>query len=113
MKRITGWLVLVPLCVVLVVFTLANRQMVEVRFDPMSSASSLVSPVEVPMFVVIYAMLLVGVVLGGVATWFTQGRQRREKRKWRRQARKLEQDQLRQQNEAGSGPDRPQLFDVS
>ena len=112
MKRITGWLVLVPLCVVLVVFTLANRQMVEVRFDPISPLNPLISPVEVPMFVVIYAMLLVGVVLGGVATWFTQGRQRREKRKWRRQAKKLEQEQ-RQDSETGSGSTRARLFDAS
>ncbi len=111
-KRITGWLVLVPLCVVLVVFTLANRQMVEVRFDPISPLNPLISPVEVPMFIVIYAMLLLGVVLGGVATWFTQGRQRREKRKWRRQAKKLEQEQ-RQDSETGSGSTKPRLFDAS
>ncbi len=116
-KRLTGWLILAPLSLVLIVFALANRQMVEVRFDPFSSTSPLVAPVEVPMFVVIYVVLLFGVILGGVATWFTQGRQRREKRQWRREAKKLEQEQKAQGSpqagNAGSASGGTQLFDAS
>lgn len=89
-KKLVGWLVLLPLCVVLALFALANRHAVEVRFDPFSDTTPLVGPVQIPMFVVIYALLIAGVILGGIASWFAQGKQRREKRQWRKKARELE-----------------------
>ena len=112
-KRLTGWLILAPLSLLLIVFALANRQLVELRFVPFSTTSPLVAPLEVPMFVVIYVILLLGVILGGVATWFTQGRQRREKRQWRREAKKLEQEQRHQDAKSQSDSARAQLFDAS
>lgn len=89
-KRLVGWLFLLPLSLVLVVFALANRQMVEINFDPLNTANPLVAPIIVPQFVVIYTMLLLGVVLGGLAVWITQGRNRADRRKWRNEARRLE-----------------------
>jgi len=72
---------------------LANRQVVEVRFDPFFAANPLIAPIHVPQFLLIYAMLIAGIVLGGIASWFAQGKQRREKRHWRRKARELEEAQ--------------------
>lgn len=95
-KKLVGWFVLLPLCVVLALFALANRHAVEVRFDPFADTNPLVGPVDIPMFVVIYAVLILGVVLGGTASWFAQGRQRREKRQWRKKARELEAVRTRQ-----------------
>jgi len=88
-KRIVGWFVLVPLCAVLVVFALANRHMVSVRLDPMSPETTLLPHAQVPLFIVIYGMLTLGVVLGGTAVWFAQGRYRKERRRYRKEAEKL------------------------
>jgi uncharacterized integral membrane protein len=88
-KRIVGWIVLVPLCAVLVIFALANRHAVPVRFDPISADSPFLPGAEVPLFVVIYCMLLAGIVLGGFAMWFAQGRNRRERRQFKREAERL------------------------
>lgn len=92
-KRIVGWFVLLPLSVALILFALANRHPVVVGFNPFTTADA---PPEagygVPLFLVIYAVLLVGVLLGGVATWFTQSRHRLEKRQLRREAERLHRD---------------------
>jgi len=88
-KRIIGWFVLVPLCAILVVFALANRHMVSVRFDPMSPETPLLPHAQVPLFIVIYGMLTLGVILGGIAVWFAQGRYRKERRRFRKEAEKL------------------------
>jgi uncharacterized integral membrane protein len=117
-KRLVGWFVLLPLCVVLVIFTLANRHMVELRFDPfgpLGGQAPLISPVQVPMFVVIYGVLIVGVALGGMATWFTQGAQRRGKRHWRREAKKLahERDVSSKKPDSTTAGERTSLFDAS
>jgi uncharacterized integral membrane protein len=89
-KRIVGWFVLVPLCAVLVVFALANREPVTVNFNPFIAAGDPAMPgVGVPLFVVIFGVLLVGVLLGGIATWFTQGPHRRDEKSFRRENERL------------------------
>lgn len=89
-KRIAGWVVLVPLSLALIVFALANRQLVVVNFNPMIGTETLAAPsFGVPLFLVVYAVLLCGVVLGGIATWFAAGRSRQERRHWRREAERL------------------------
>jgi uncharacterized integral membrane protein len=89
-RRIVGWVVLVPLCLVLVVFALANRQLVVVNFNPLVPSEALTTPgVGVPMFLVLFGVLLFGVVLGGVATWFAQAQHRRDERAYRREAERL------------------------
>ena len=61
-RRIVGWVVLVPLCLVLIVFALANRQLVVVNFNPLVPSEALTTPgVGVPLFLVLFAVLLFGV----------------------------------------------------
>src|ERR1700753_2866880 len=82
-KFLTG-LVLVPLGLIFVVFAVANRHLVTVSFDPFNSSNPSVA-VTLPLFVVIIAVAIAGVVAGGSATWFRQ-------RHWRRAARQHEAD---------------------
>jgi len=81
-KFLTG-LVLIPLGVVFIVFAVANRHQVTVSFDPFNSDST--AGVTLPLFVVIIAVAILGVIAGGMATWFRQ-------RHWRRAARRHEAD---------------------
>ncbi len=104
-KRLIGWFVLVPLSVLLVLFALANRQVVHVGLDPFGREPALLPGFDIPLFGVIYAMLLAGVLLGGLAVWLTQGRHRRERRQFRREAERLgrELDGARRQNGSQTG----------
>jgi uncharacterized integral membrane protein len=70
--------------VIFVVFAVANRHMVTVSLDPFNSHDPALS-FELPLFVVIVAVAILGVVAGGSATWFGQ-------RRWRRAARRHEAD---------------------
>ena len=84
MRKFFTGLVLVPLGLVFIVFAVANRHLVTVSFDPFNSRDPSVA-VTLPLFVVIIAMAIAGVVAGGSATWFRQ-------RRWRRAARQYEAD---------------------
>ncbi|WP_395822272.1 lipopolysaccharide assembly protein LapA domain-containing protein, partial [Devosia sp.] len=64
--------------------------------------------VGVPMFLVIFLILLVGVVLGGVATWFAQSQHRRDERHWRRETERLH----RELDAARRAPASQNLLDV-
>jgi uncharacterized integral membrane protein len=102
LRRIVGWIVLVPLCLVLIIFALANRQLTVVNFNPFISPDALAAPaVGMPLFLVIFGVLLVGVVLGGIASWFAAGQIRRDRRKWQREAERLSRELEGQRKAAG------------
>jgi uncharacterized integral membrane protein len=84
MRKFFNAVIFIPLGVILVVFAVANRHMVTVSFDPFNSHDPALS-LDLPLFVVIVAVAILGVVVGGSATWFGQ-------RRWRRAARQHEAD---------------------
>ncbi|MET3927311.1 LapA family protein [Devosia sp. 2618] len=107
-NKIVGWVVLVPFCLGLIIIALANRHFVVVNFNPFVTVDATVMPgFGIPLFVVLYVMLLVGVLLGGTATWFAQGRHRRREKHWRREAYALNAELeglRRKQGQATPGP---------
>src|SRR5476649_1916857 len=84
MRKFFTAVVLIPLGLIFVVFAVANRHLVTVSFDPFNSTDPAVA-VTLPLFAVIIAVAILGVVAGGSATWFRQ-------RHWRRAARQHEAD---------------------
>jgi uncharacterized integral membrane protein len=95
MRKFLNAVVLIPLGVIFVVFAVANRHIVTVSFDPFNSNDPALG-ISLPLFVVIIAVAILGVVAGGAATWFSQ-------RRWRRAAR---------QHEADASDIRAQLADL-
>ncbi|NVN88426.1 MAG: DUF1049 domain-containing protein [Rhodopseudomonas sp.] len=79
-------LVLVPLGLILIVFAVANRHLVTVAFDPLNVGDTSGS-VTLPLFALVIAVAIVGVLAGGIATWIRQ-------RHWRRAARRHQADAL-------------------
>jgi uncharacterized integral membrane protein len=84
MRKFLSALIVVPLGLILIVFAVANRHFVTVSFDPFNATDPTLS-VSLPLFVLIIAVAIMGVVAGGCATWFGQ-------RRWRRAARQHEAD---------------------
>jgi uncharacterized integral membrane protein len=81
-RKIATWIILVPLAALIIVFAVANRQAVTLSFDPFSSANPAYAA-TLPLFAIIFAVLILGVIIGGIAAWTGQ-------RKWRRVARRLD-----------------------
>jgi uncharacterized integral membrane protein len=79
LRKVATVLLLVPLAIALIVFAVANREIVTVSFDPFDSAQPALS-LRMPLFVLIFAFLIAGVLLGGFAAWLRQGRHRRASR---------------------------------
>jgi uncharacterized integral membrane protein len=84
MRKFLTYLIIVPLGLIFVAFGVANRHLVTVSFDPFNSADPSLS-VAMPLFTVIIAVAIAGVIVGGCASWFGQ-------RHWRRAARRHEAD---------------------
>jgi uncharacterized integral membrane protein len=79
MRRFMFLFVLVPLTIVVVVLSVANRGAATFSLDPFDAASPLLS-LTAPLFVFLFAALAIGVLIGGIAAWTRQS-------KWRRTAR--------------------------
>jgi uncharacterized integral membrane protein len=78
----------VPLGLLFIVFAVANRHLVTVSLDPFDSKDPSLG-FTLPLFVVIIAFAMLGVLAGGSATWFRQGRWRRAARQHEADARQL------------------------
>lgn len=79
LRKIATILLLVPLAIALIAFAVANRHIVAVSLDPLDSAQPALS-IRMPLFVLIFAFLIVGVLIGGFAAWLRAGRHRRASR---------------------------------
>ncbi len=86
-RKIVSAVIIVPLAALIIAFAVANRQLVTVSFDPFSQTNPAYAA-TLPLFVMIFVLVILGVVVGGVAAWLRQS-------KWRRAARKLD-DENRQ-----------------
>ncbi|NTE85070.1 LapA family protein [Agrobacterium rubi] len=78
-KKIINLLVLVPLAIILVILCVANRQAVTLALNPFRPDDSMLS-FSAPFFVFIFLSLILGVVLGSLVTWFSQGKYRKRAR---------------------------------
>ena len=72
-RRVLKSIVMIPAAAVLVALAVANRQPVTVSFDPFDPADSDLA-VAVPLYLVGFALLIAGVVLGGAAAWLKRGK---------------------------------------
>lgn len=79
-------LIVVPLTVLIVLFAVANRQIVTVHLDPLETGLLPFPTVTLPLYLVLFAAGLIGVIAGGSATWLAQGKHRRAARSHAREA---------------------------
>ncbi len=84
-----GFLAIVGLC--LLVVALANRGMVGIKLLPEEMAAEVGQPFqyEMPLFVIIFASIAVGLLIGFVWEWFREHKHRAEARLQKREKEKL------------------------
>lgn len=96
MRKFLKALILVPLAAIIVVFAVANRQVVTFTLDPFGDNTIAFS---LPLFVLAFILVIIGVVIGGVAAWLRQHKWRRAAHQFEREANALraERDMLKRE----------------
>src|SRR5262245_402167 len=97
MRRILFFVVLVPLAIVIVILSVANRGEVVFSLDPFGGNALTFAA---PFFVFLFVALLLGIVVGGMAAWWRQGR-------WRQTARSERAEAVRLRSEVERLQERP------
>ena len=88
MKAFFKALVLVPVALIIVLFSVANRAPVRVSLDPVRREVPALA-VGQPRVAVVRAAIAHGLLIGGFASWLAQGKHRKAARVNRREADKL------------------------
>ncbi|QGM97694.1 lipopolysaccharide assembly protein LapA domain-containing protein [Methylocystis parvus] len=99
MKSVMRIIVFVPLALVILFFSMANRGPVKIGLDPFAASDAAAPYIEAPLFLVVLASMAVGVLAGGVSSWLGHLPVRRAAKIARTEAKKtrLEIEKLRQQ----------------
>ncbi len=91
MRKLFNYVLLLPLAVVLILISVANRQPVRFSLDPLDTVNPALS-LELPLFVFLFAVFLVGMLMGGFLIWLSQGRHRRALREKSHEAEELKRE---------------------
>jgi uncharacterized integral membrane protein len=86
MRTLFRLFVIVPIAIVLLMFAFANRHLVTVSFDPFTGNDVAGPSITAPLFILLILAIGVGVILGGVASWFKQAKLKRALREARAEA---------------------------
>ena len=98
MKKLVSALILLPVAIVLIVLSVANRHLVMFNFDPINPEQPFLAVTQ-PFFVFLFAAVLIGMVIGSMATWMSQG-------KYRKLARQQKRDAVKWKDEASEQKER-------
>ena len=108
MLRRVVWIAIgAPIALLLITLALANRHAVRLVLDPFRPENPVLSLV-LPFYAYLFGALLVGVVVGGMATWMSQSRWRRNARQRAAEAYRwhAEADRLSRERERITEPSR-------
>jgi hypothetical protein len=87
LRRLLALLVLVPLGALLVALAVVNRKPATLVLNPFDAGSGL--GIEAPLFLFLLGAFAIGLIVGGIATWYEQGKWRAKARKEARETRAL------------------------
>jgi uncharacterized integral membrane protein len=79
LKKLAKLIIFLPIAIVLIVLSVANRHVVTVALNPFDPQDQLLS-VSAPFFIFIFGALIIGMIVGSLATWFKQGKHRKKAR---------------------------------
>jgi uncharacterized integral membrane protein len=91
LNRFFGALVFWPLAIIVVAIAVANRNPVQLSFDPFNSTAPAIA-FPVPLYAVIMGAALVGLLLGGWSSYLAQAPARRAARMTEQKVKKLERE---------------------
>ncbi len=105
--RYIKYLFLAVVAAGLILMALANRSMVELKLFPEELATYLGQPFsyQLPLFVVIFAGIVAGLLIGFVWEWFREHKHRAEARAQKREKERLEREMKGLKREANKGKD--------
>ena len=80
LRKLVFLFIALPVAILLILLSVANRQQVQMSLDPFNSVEPAFA-FSLPFFVFLFAAVLIGMIIGSMATWFKQGKYRKTARR--------------------------------
>jgi len=96
--RFVKLIIMVPIAIILIVLSVANRHLVTVALNPFRPDDTVIA-LTLPLFVLVLGALMIGMIIGSAITWWSQGKHRRRAREEAHEARKWRDEAGRQRNQ--------------
>lgn len=104
MKKFIAWLLGLPIAILLIALSVANRQSVTFSLDPFSTENPFYAA-DLPLFIPILGAIFLGMLMGSIIVWINQGRWRKRARKadfearyWQGEAEKIKEEEQKRIN---------------
>lgn len=107
MRKLTNLFILIPLAIVLIFLSVANRQSVTFSLDPTNIETPAIA-FTLPFFVFLFAAVFVGMFLGSTLTWLKQGKHRKALRE-----KSYEANMLKRENEKVTSADKTPTKEIA
>lgn len=106
LRRILRWVIGLPVVVLVVAFAIANRRWVTLSLDPFSQEAPKLA-MDMPLWLLYFFGVLVGMFLGWIAAWLAHAKHRRAARELRAEAARMQAElaELRRQRPEGTRQD--------
>ena len=105
MRRFLILFVVVPLAVIVVVLSVANRAPVTLQLDPLGDPP--LWSLTMPLYRLIFAIFGLGALMGGIAAWIRQSKWRQMARTERAKALQMRQELERLRHKTAAAPSLP------
>ena len=105
MRRLLILFIVVPMAIIIVALSVANRGPVTLSFDPLRDAP--LWSLTMPLFLLLFAIFGLGALAGGIAAWLRQSKWRRTARAERAKALQLRQELERLRQKTAIQPSLP------
>ncbi|MFD1198359.1 lipopolysaccharide assembly protein LapA domain-containing protein [Brucella gallinifaecis] len=87
-KRIVTIVIFVPLAIILIALSVANRQSIGLTIDPFNPGNPALT-YQAPLFIWLFGALILGALIGAAVTWLAQGKHRRRNRAYKKETSQL------------------------
>jgi uncharacterized integral membrane protein len=91
LNRFVLIVIVVPLAIILIALAVANRAPATFTMDPFNPGNPALT-LQLPLFVMLFLALAVGILIGSAATWLKQGRYRKLARQQKKEVQALLQE---------------------
>lgn len=106
-RRIFSWVIWLPIAVFIILFVVANRSWVILSLDPSADPTPGLA-ITLPIWAVFFLGLLLGLILGGLISWFRHATYRQRARRAEVEAERLRGELASQNQRATQSAEKPE-----
>ncbi len=101
MAKFVSWFLGLPIAIIIVALSVANRHSVSFSFDPINTSAPFLA-FELPLYLLLLLAVILGIVVGGASSWLNQSKWRKAAKDARHEVSEMRSETLALRQKAAS-----------